>query len=48
MFDRWQTLSEVDVENFFLPAVRTGLNHSTTSCLRDCSMLLLAFGRNAK
>jgi hypothetical protein len=32
----------------FLPSVRASLNHSTTSCLRDCTMLLLAYGRNAR
>ena len=31
----------------FLPSVRASLNHSTTPCLRDSTMLMLAFGRNA-
>lgn len=31
----------------FLPAVHTVFNHSTTSRLRECSMLMLAYGRNA-
>ncbi len=31
----------------FLPAVHTGFNHFTASRLRDCMMLMLAFGRNA-
>jgi len=31
----------------FLPSVRANYNHSAASCLRDCTMLLLASGRNA-
>ena len=31
----------------FLPSVRTNSSHYVIPCLRDCLMLMLAFGRNA-
>jgi len=47
MLETCFVLSVVRLDAAFLPSVRTGFNHSATSCLRECSMLMLAYGRNA-
>jgi len=41
------TNSLVKIHLIVLPSVHVGLNHFTTPCLRDCTMLMLASGINA-